>query len=373
MWRSPARLIRSLTSSAALDVAAGVLLAVWFTGTVLSEHLQPRVVALVCGLGMSLPLVWRRRWPASIGLVVGAAFLTQSWLGVDPQQEIATIVAMFLAAATLGGITSWGRSLAAVAVLFALAVLAASGAAFAAVVVVGGWLVGRVLLIRAQESQRLAVLAIDNEVRARTAVLEERQRIARELHDVVAHTVSVMVVQAGAASEVMAASPHQAHESLERIQDAGQEALHELRRLLGVLRTDDDEPTAPAPGLSAVPELVQSLRSAGMRVAFADASVCTTRLDPGTDLAAYRIVQEALTNALKHGQGDGVDLAIERRDDQVQLSVVGGRPARTPGAGHGLVGMRERVATCGGAVEAGPGPDGRFAVTAWLPVAQGAS
>jgi len=373
MWRSPARLIRSLTSSASLDVTVGVLLAVWFTGTALSERLEPLGAALVCGLGMSLPLIWRRRWPAAVGLVVGAAFLTQSWLGVDPQKEIATIVAIFLAAATHGGIERLRRSLAAAVTLFALAVLAASGAVFAAVVVVGGWLVGRVLLIRGQESQRLAALAIDNEVRARTAMLEERQRIARELHDVVAHTVSVMVVQAGAASEVMAASPQQARASLERIQDAGQQALHELRRLLGVLRTDDDEPMSPAPGLSAVPELVQSLRSAGMRVAFADTSSCTTRLDPGTDLTAYRVVQEALTNALRHGEGDGVGLSIQRRGDRLQLSVVGGRPTRTPGAGHGLVGMRERVAACGGAVEAGPGPDGRFAVTAWLPVVHGAS
>lgn len=182
-----------------------------------------------------------------------------------------------------------------------------------------------------------------------------------------------MVVQAGAASEVMATSPQQARASLERIQDAGQQALHELRRLLGVLRTDDDEPTSPAPGLSAVPELVQSLRSAGVRVELVDATGCTTRLDPGTDLTAYRIVQEALTNALKHGQGDGVDLSIERRGDRLQVSVVGGRPTRTPGAGHGLVGMRERVAACGGAVEAGPGPDGRFAVTAWLPAPVSAS
>lgn len=90
-------------------------------------------------------------------------------------------------------------------------------------------------------------------------------------------------------------------------------------------------------------------------------------------MAAYRIVQEALTNALKHGQGDCVELAVERRGDRLQLSVIGGRPARTPDAGHGLVGMRERVAACGGAVEAGSGPDGRFAVTAWLPVVHGAS
>ncbi|MGN6612798.1 MAG: sensor histidine kinase [Angustibacter sp.] len=371
MWRSPARLIRSLTSSTSLDVATGVLLAVWFTATVLSERLEPRGVALVCGLAMSLPLIWRRRWPAGVGLAVGVAFAAQSGLGVDPQKEIATIVAMFLAAVTHGGIASWRRSLAASALLFALAVLAASGAVFAAVVVVGGWLVGKVLLIRSQESQRLAMLAIDNEVRARTAVLEERQRIARELHDVVAHTVSVMVVQAGAASEVMATSPAQARASLERIQDAGQQALHELRRLLGVLRTADDEPTSPAPGLSAVPDLVQSLRAAGMQVTFTDTSGCTARLDAGTDLTAYRVVQEALTNALKHGQGDGVDLAIERMGDRVQLSVVGGRPSRAPGSGHGLIGMKERVAACGGGVDARPGPDGRFAVTAWLPVGQG--
>ncbi|MGN6243631.1 MAG: sensor histidine kinase [Motilibacteraceae bacterium] len=373
MWRSPARLIRSLTSSTSLDASAGVLLAVWFTATVLSERLEPRAAALGCGLAMSLPLIWRSRWPATAGLVVGTGFLAQSWLGVDPGKEIATIVAMFLAAASLGGIDRLRRSASAVAALLALAVLAASGVVFAAVVVLGGWLVGRVLLIRRQESQRLATLAIDHEVRARTAVLEERQRIARELHDVVAHTVSVMVVQAGGASEVMGTAPEQARASLERIQDAGQQALQELRRLLGVLRTDEDEQTspAPAPGLSAVPELVRSLRSAGMRLTFDDAAQCATRLDPGVDLTAYRIVQEALTNALKHGRGDAVALSIERTDERVQLSVVGGRPGRAPGVGHGLVGMRERVAACGGTVTAGPGPDGRFAVTAWLPATQG--
>jgi signal transduction histidine kinase len=254
----------------------------------------------------------------------------------------------------------------------------AGNVAFALLVVGGGWLAGRVVHARREEARRLEQLAIERGVQARTAVLEERARIARELHDIVAHSVSVMVVQAGAAGEVLDRDPEQARSSLELIQDSGHQALQELRRLLGVLRSGEEpEPLVPAPGLARLPELVQDFRDAGLVVEVSGAAF-GTELEPGVDLAAYRVAQEALTNALKHGGKDPVVLDIRHRGGGVVVSVVGGRndesrPRSTgPASGHGLIGMRERVAACGGRLEAGWEPDRRFAVRAWLPGAEAA-
>jgi signal transduction histidine kinase len=367
MWRRTGPLRRALAHPSALDRLAAVGISVWFVATVLSQPVRPVPVALACGVAMGIPLAWRRQMPLAVGLVVATAFFLQSAAGVDPQSEVATVAAMFFAASALGGVASVRMSLVALVAMFALGAAATSGAVFAGLVVFGGWIVGRVLRIRDQESQRLARVALDNEVRARTAVLEERARIARELHDVVAHTVGVMVVQAGAAAEVMDSTPDRSRAALERIQDAGQQALRELRGLLGVLRSEEEEPTGPAPGLASVPALVDTMRDAGLSVRL-EGSPGPLALDACADLAAYRVIQEALTNAMKHGSGDRVDLTIGRKGDRLHLTVVGGHAtAGRPGAGHGLLGMRERVVASGGEIEVGPGPNGRFAVHAWLP------
>jgi signal transduction histidine kinase len=206
------------------------------------------------------------------------------------------------------------------------------------------------------------------------ALLEERQRIARELHDVVAHHMSVIAIQAEAAPYKTADPPPELVESFGEIRASALAGLGELRRVLGVLRTGEPG-TAPQPGLSELDALLDSARSGGVSVTVA----CTgepVALPEGVDLSAYRIVQEALSNAMRHAPGSqvrvevayrGDGLAIEVRNDAV-ASVLVGSGARDAGGGHGLVGMRERATMLGGSLEAGPTEDGGFRVSAVLPV-----
>lgn len=376
--RPPGRARRSLAivRPPVLDavIAAGLL------GWALIEVLLvgvpgQRSVAVVSAGFMTVPLAWRSRWPVLTGVVVGASFFAQSHLGVDANGEPSTIACVFLGAYAVGSIGAVRRAVLGVLPMLLLAtgaVTSAGNAAFALLVVGGGWLVGRVLHARQEEARRSEQLAIERGVQARTAVLEERARIARELHDIVAHSVSVMVVQAGAAGEVLDGDPERARNSLELIQDSGHQALQELRRLLGVLRSGDTPDTLlPTPGLARLPELLDEFRAAGLVIeVYADQ--VEGGLDAGLDLTAYRVVQEALTNALKYGGNEPVVLQIRHRDGELFLSVVGGRlgSARSDarsGTGHGLIGMRERVAACGGRAETGWEAGIGFVVRAWLP------
>jgi signal transduction histidine kinase len=236
------------------------------------------------------------------------------------------------------------------------------------------WYVGRRRRLRDEDAlRREQQLAAD----ARRAVIEERTRIARELHDVVAHRVSLMTVQAGAAKTVAVADPASAAQAMQAVEQAGRQALDELRHLLGVLRPDTDgEVLGPQPGLADVPRLVEQFRAAGVDV---ELHIDEERTDDGTpvelparvDLSAYRIVQEALTNVLKHaGPGahaqvrvhtDRGGTSIEVRDDGHGATVLAG-------TGHGIIGMRERALLLGGHLEAGPRPGGGFRVAARLPV-----
>jgi signal transduction histidine kinase len=207
---------------------------------------------------------------------------------------------------------------------------------------------------------------------ARTAAAEERERIARELHDIVSHSVSLMVVQAGAAEQVLRTDPNQAERALHGIQATGRAAVDDLRRMLGLLR--GPEPSGrltPQPGLAAVSEVVGAAREAGTPVEVELGEVPV--LAPGVDLAAYRIIQEALTNAAKHAPGrpttvrcgrDGTDLAIEVRTARVAR----GNGSRGNGTGHGLVGMRERADVYGGELEAGFDHRDDWVVRARLPL-----
>lgn len=206
------------------------------------------------------------------------------------------------------------------------------------------------------------------------AVLTERQRIARELHDVVAHHMSMIAIQAEAAPYKVAQVPDETRKDLAEIRATALDALAEMRRILGVLRSEDGAQTAPQPSLERLDELVANARGAGLHV--------TTRLGgdlaglpPGVGLTAYRILQEALSNAMRHAPGARVDVEAIRDDGVVCLGVVNGPPGdgqaptpSPPGGGHGLVGMRERAVMLGGELTARPTPEGGFAVTATLPV-----
>src|SRR5262249_20805375 len=208
--------------------------------------------------------------------------------------------------------------------------------------------------------ERAHQLERERELATRVALAEERGRIARELHDVVAHSVSVMLVQAGAARTQLPKQPERATDALRQVETSGREALAELRRMLGLL-TDADTAAelAPQPGLEQLERLVERVGQAGLDGGIQIAGDRRS-LPPGLDLTAYRIVQEALTNALKYAAGARTSVVVEYDETEVRLAIFdsGGNSAdETEGAGRGLLGMRERVAVYGGALEAGRRPE----------------
>ncbi|MEV7276746.1 sensor histidine kinase [Streptomyces sp. NPDC093111] len=246
------------------------------------------------------------------------------------------------------------------------------------------WVLGDSLRTRrayfAQLEERASRLEKEREAQAKVAVAAERARIARELHDVVAHNVSVMVVQADGAAYVMDSSPETAKQALETIAGTGRQALAEMRRLLGILRTGEHQEAGeyvPQPDVQQIEDLVEQVRGAGLAVDFKIEG--TPRpLPSGVELTAYRIVQEALTNSRKHGGPDvGASVRLVYFDDGLGLLVEDdgrGAPQEmyedggADGRGHGLIGMRERVGMVGGTLDAGPRPGGGFRISALLPL-----
>jgi signal transduction histidine kinase len=237
------------------------------------------------------------------------------------------------------------------------------------------WIAGRVVRSRSQltaELHEAAVRAADERAaEAARAVADERRRIARELHDVVAHSVSMMVVQAGGARRILDREPQRAVAAAELIERTGREALAEMRRLLGVLHPDEDADYAPQPSLRELEALVERARGAGVPVELQIAGE-RRELPAGLDLAAYRVVQEALTNVVKHGGGAATEVIVHYRADAVDVRIAdrgqGGLDARLGGTGHGLVGMRERVRMYGGELRTGRRRGGGFEVAVTLPL-----
>jgi signal transduction histidine kinase len=225
--------------------------------------------------------------------------------------------------------------------------------------------------LRAAEAEERATALEREHHDSQLAVAGERARIARELHDVVAHSVSVMTVQAGAARMLLATDPQRAVAPLLAVEETGRQALTELRLLLGILRADQGGAgLVPQPGVDDLPELVETIRVAGLPVELVTAGLIRP-IAPGLGLAAYRIVQEALTNALKHADARQVRVLVGYDEDRLNIEVRddGRRPRGQDGpAGHGLIGMRERAAVYGGVLEAAPGADGGFSVRASLPI-----
>jgi len=203
----------------------------------------------------------------------------------------------------------------------------------------------------------------------REALATERARIARELHDVVAHGVSVIALQADAATAALDSDPERAREPLRAIGVTARESLAEMRRLLDVLRAPDEEdPLAPPPGVARLPELVDRIRRTGMVVDLRVEGEAGA-LAPGVDLAVFRVAQEALTNALKHSGSAAVAMTLRYRPTDIEIEVIDdGRPPATSAEGFGLIGMRERVGLYGGSLDAGPRPGGGYGVLATLPL-----
>ncbi len=373
------------SSSARADVADAVLagaLAILGVAEILAGQVSgPRVAAVPLALLMTLPLAVRRGYPLALTAAVSASYLLNWAAGVGMYSYWASIVAALVTAYTIAAHSRPRLAAAALPCLYAAVVVAAlgsSGLLWGGILIGGAALAGFALRDRRRHIGQLAELARQLELardeNARAAVAGERARIARELHDVVAHSVSVMVVQAGAAEEVLAADPGRAREPLRSVQDMGRQALVELRRLLGMLRTDDSEAAlAPQPGLEQVDALAAQVREAGLAV---ELCVHGARdgIPAGVDLAAYRIVQEALTNVLKHAAASRAAVRIGYRPDAIELEVLDDGhgllgPGRDgTGTGQGLIGMRERAFLYGGVVEARPRAEGGFAVRARLPV-----
>ena len=221
-----------------------------------------------------------------------------------------------------------------------------------------------------EAEERAQQMAIEQETASLQAVAEERQRIARELHDVIAHSVSVMTVQAGAVRRLLLPEQERERQALEIVESTGREALTEMRRLVGLLREHGTMPEfAPQPSLRTLDILIGTVREAGLEVEL-DIQGEARELPPGVDLSAYRLVQEALTNTLKYAGPAQAWVTLRWREDELELEVAnnGHSEAASNGSGHGLAGMRERVALCGGTLETGPRDGGGFVVRCHLPV-----
>ncbi|MFJ6819756.1 sensor histidine kinase [Streptomyces niveus] len=247
-----------------------------------------------------------------------------------------------------------------------------AGAAWGPEVGVAAWVVAVLVgseLVRVRREQWLHARQERAAAEARRAD-EERLRIARELHDVLAHSISVINVQAGVGLALIDSDPEQARTALTTIKAASKEALGEVRQVLDTLRTSGDAPRAPAPGLDRLPELVEQAAGAGLTVAIETRGE-RVALAPGADLAAFRIVQEALTNVVRHSGSRTADVQVGYGPGLLTLRIDDAGPAtgdEAGGSGNGLAGMRERAAALGGTIEAGPRPDGGFRVRATLPL-----
>ncbi|HVH51778.1 MAG TPA: histidine kinase [Gaiellaceae bacterium] len=319
------------------------------------------------------PLIFRRRFPVEVLAAVTAATAVSvfAFAGAPPIPEA---LAVYTVAVQLSRRTSLLASGAAALLLAICAVAADENGSLVGIVLMLGaaWVVGdnlgtRRAYTRALE-ERAERLEREQEAERARAVAEEQARIARELHDVLAHNVSVMVVQAAAANDVFESRPERAREALEAIEATGRSALGELRRLLGAIRSDDAS-YAPQPGLDRIDELVAQVRAAGLEVAVSVEGI-PQPVPAGVDLSAYRVVQEALTNTLKHAHATRADVALRYRIGELGVEVRdnGTAEANGDGGGHGLLGMRERVAIFGGSLDAGPVASGGFEVVARFPL-----
>jgi signal transduction histidine kinase len=348
--------------------------------------------ALVLVAVASIVLAWRNRWPLAVLAVSTAAVLGYTLLGYVNGAALLAPAAAVYAVATNTTVRK-AVTAAAVALAALLAGTAASnpfGSATSGPVVVLPVLFAAACLGGIAVSNRRAFVAsiqarADDEAKRR--IDEERLRIARELHDVVAHTMSTINVQAAAAALLLTDRPDEAADALVAIRTASKNGLRELRAVLNVLRqADDADPTAPAPGLAQLDALIAGVNQAGLPTTL-DVSGDRFDLDPGADLAAYRIIQESLTNAIRHAGPATAKVRLSYGDDALVIEVTdtgrgvpgwqagtagtgrvqGGREPWHAAGGHGLAGMRERAAAAGGTLEAGPGPDGGFEVTAAIP------
>ncbi|WP_051684201.1 sensor histidine kinase [Blastococcus sp. URHD0036] len=366
-------------------VLAGALLAVSLTQVLVAPIAGPAVSVLVA-VGSTVPVAWRRRYPATVALLQTAVWLVPTPEGFLLVGYVVAVLVFYSAGTSV--VPGWrlaAVTVPAVAVGVVVTLLGpepAPTAIGAALVVLGPVAAGRLVAHQRAQTARLAELTEElvreRAAAERAAAAEERTRIARELHDVIGHEVSLIALQADAAAAALAQAPERAAAPVATIRAAAADALAEMRRVVGLLRTpgeDDGDGLRPQPGLADLPALAARSRAAGVDVRLdAPPAATPVPVPQSVQLAAYRVVQEALTNAARHSPGSAVhvrvtagggDLCVEVRDTGSR------RAPAAPGGGHGLAGMRERVRLLGGDLHAGP-EDAGFAVTARLPLAAGA-
>jgi signal transduction histidine kinase len=372
-------------------VVAAVLLVAFEVHAWTGAHGATRAGPALLAIPIAASVAIRRRWALPALVVAGVAML-----GIGALRGTAgghggglPVVALVLLVYAAGAFIEGRQELVALAITMSLGAAIAlmqSGllAALFGVVafVLSPWVVGRSRRLAGSRERRMREQAerldAERELHVRSAALGERMRLAREIHDVIAHSVSVMVIQAAGARTVMDRDPSRAEVSLRAVERAGREALAEMRRLLGVLAEGDAlRALAPQPGLADLPELISRSRAAGL-----DASI---RVDgdpvivaPGLSLCAYRVVQEALTNTLKHAGPTRAEVRVHWCEDALEVQVTdsggaGGARTVVESSGHGLAGMRERAALHGGSVEASSCPGGGFVVRARIPLLSGSA
>lgn len=372
----------------AFDWALALVLAVWsqvevwgggaanLTGPHWANALAYFVAALLLG--------WRRRAPLAV-LAALSTVLSAEMLAFGASQSIAILAPLVVGVYTLAAYTERRSALLGAAIAAAVVLVhelrdplirgfrdELTASAFWSSLVIA-WLLGAYVRTRrlyvAELEARAERAEREREEQARLAVRDERARIARELHDVVAHSLGMIVFQAAAGDARLDSEPERARAAFRWIEDGARQALVEMRRLLGLLREEEREPAlAPQPGLARLEELLTGMRRAGLAV---DVRVdgSPVELAAGVDLTAYRIVQEALTNAFRHGEGKRASVTLGYRNGSIELEIVDGEAALAGGGseGHGIVGMRERVALYGGEFTTGPRPEGGYRVWARLP------
>jgi signal transduction histidine kinase len=348
------------------------------------------ILALGCALVLlhTLPLAARRRFPGTVlalcvasGLAFAALFMMPVFLGPAILVAVYSVAAYADRWVSLAGLVVAEVGLAAVQLTpgrFERSTLLLFMGVIAVAWVLGHF-VGDRQVYAAQLEERTAELERAREELARRAVTEERLRLARELHDVVAHAMSVIAVQSGVGAHVAESRPEEVGKALGAIEATSRGALEELRRLLGVLRQDSESQASltPVPGLANLESLLTEVGKAGLAVRLRVEGT-PLQLPAGVDLSTYRIIQEALTNVVKHAGPAHAQVTIGYRDQDVTVEVIDdGRGAMPPasdgraGTGHGLIGMRERAAAFNGELEVGPCPGGGFRVAARLPLAPG--
>lgn len=365
--------------------AAAVLTIVTHSGSTGTDDVGV-VFHAVAVVVMSLALTLRRRAPFAIpaGTWLSSATLSIVDGSLIAGQAPLSIVGM-IAAVLLGDLKDHRQARAGLAVVVASAATVAyqdpthtaGDLFFIPGLFAAGWLVGFTLHLRTEQAEaaeeRAARAEWQRRNEGRVAVAEERARIARELHDIVAHAVGVMVLQVGALRHRLPVEDVTSQETLRNVEEAGRDALTEMRRLLEAMRRDGDPlDLAPQPGLGGIAALLDTVRAAGLDT---DLHVHGEAVDlpPGLALSAYRIAQEGLTNVMKHAHTDHAEVHLRYSTDGLELEVLdaGDGPVATDDLGHGLVGVRERVALYGGSMTAGPTETGGFALRARLPLGPG--